>query len=228
MSSTLTLPQITYTCIAIPGAPSWWPRRQAGATLTYALDVSGEIDQSTDFVESATLAIAPSGAGEAVASNFVVSGPVLTATLSEGQPTRVYTMLFTLTCYNGLVYEFLVYQGVPPGLPGYQIPLPPSPGYGTPIDGSISLLANDGGILTTTDPLYPTQSGGLSAGDLWRNGDVVTVSGTTTPTAGSPAVLLSEISADGLLYIGGGNLLLTQPSTVGQLWNNGGIVSVAP
>lgn len=127
----LTLEPITYTCTAIPGVPSWWPRKRQGQTLTYALDISAEINTETDVIQTVEAMIAPSGAGEEQGANLDVSGDVLTLTLSAGQPTRIYTILFTVTMVDANVYQFLVYQGIPPGLPGYPVQPPPNPGYGT-------------------------------------------------------------------------------------------------
>jgi hypothetical protein len=126
-----------YVCTAIPGNPLWFPARGNDASLDYSLNIASALDAGTDFPASATFAIAPSGAGEAVASSLTYSGgggiPVFTVTLSGGVQGRIYTWQLVVTCFNGLIYEFIGYQGVIPGLPGYPVPVAPSPGFGTPI-----------------------------------------------------------------------------------------------
>jgi hypothetical protein len=124
---------VTYTCLAVPNTPSWWPNKPAGATRTYALDISSQINLDADLIASASAVAAPSGSGELQTSDLIVSGDTLYLTTSAGQPSRVYSIQFTVTMTDGQIYVFIVYQGVPPGLPGYAIPVPPSPGFGTPV-----------------------------------------------------------------------------------------------
>jgi hypothetical protein len=104
-----------------------------GATLDYSLDISCAINPEYDIISTVTAACAPSGAGEMQISNLQFAGDVLTLTTSGGQPGRIYTVMFIVTMFDGRVFEFLVYQGVPPGLPGYLVPVPPSPGFGQAI-----------------------------------------------------------------------------------------------
>jgi hypothetical protein len=122
-----------YTCIASPSAPNWWPNKLPGATLDYSLDISAAINPEIDIISTVTAACAPSGSGEMVLSNLYAATDVLTLTCSGGVPTRVYSILFTVTMYDGRIFDFLVYQGIPPALRGYPIPVPPSPGFGPPI-----------------------------------------------------------------------------------------------
>ncbi|MET3232298.1 UNVERIFIED_ORG: hypothetical protein ABIC54_004503 [Burkholderia sp. 1263] len=85
---------------------------------------------------------------------------------------------------------------------------------------------NDGGVLWMTAPLnYPTDPGGLSAGDVWYNGGTIAVvpggSG-----AGAP-VYFGVITASGLLALGGGGLPTSDPVNTNQLWNNSGLISIS-
>lgn len=96
------------------------------------------------------------------------------------------------------------------------------------------LLANDGGVLVVSPSAgYPSSATGLVAGSLWRNtsgggGGVVSVVPGVTPNPFAPPVFFSSITAAILLTLGGGNLPLTNPGAgSGQLWNNGGVVSIA-
>ncbi|MDP9651724.1 hypothetical protein [Paraburkholderia caledonica] len=87
---------------------------------------------------------------------------------------------------------------------------------------------NDGGVLWMTAPLnYPTSPAGLSAGSVWYNGGAVSVVPGVTPDPAAPPVFFGTITASGLLALGGGNLPLTNPGSTGQLWNNGGVISIA-
>ncbi|WP_069351840.1 hypothetical protein [Burkholderia cenocepacia] len=90
---------------------------------------------------------------------------------------------------------------------------------------NVSFL-NDDGVLWMTSPLnYPTSPMGLPAGAVWYNGGIVSVipggSG-----AGAP-VYFGSITAAGLLALGGGGLPTSNPGVHNQLWNNGGVISIA-
>jgi len=87
---------------------------------------------------------------------------------------------------------------------------------------------NDGGVLWMTAPLnYPTSPTGLAAGAIWYNGGTVSVIPGITPDPLAPPVYFGTLTASGLLALGGGNLPLTNPGSTGQLWNNGGVISIA-
>jgi hypothetical protein len=91
-------------------------------------------------------------------------------------------------------------------------------------------LVNDGGVVTLGAGIigWPTSPVGLSAGALYSNGGVVCVAGTTTPNPAAPPVFLATTSASALLALGGANLPISLSGLAsGQLWNNGGVVSVA-
>lgn len=88
---------------------------------------------------------------------------------------------------------------------------------------------NDDGVLWMTAPLnYPTSPVGLAHGAVWYNGGTVAVVPGVTPNPTAPPVFFSSITAAGLLALGGGNLPLTNPGAgAGQLYNNGGLVSIS-
>lgn len=91
-------------------------------------------------------------------------------------------------------------------------------------------LYSDGGVVALSAGIigYPTSPTGLSAGALWNNGGVVSVAGTTTPNPSAPPVYFTGVTPSSLLFITGANLPLTNPGIgSGQLWNNGGVVSIA-
>lgn len=127
---------ITYSAYATPDAPNWWPNKLPEAVLDYALDIVQTIDPTTDTISSVSFAIAPSGAGEIVASGLTFVDQTISVTLTGGVPSRIYTYKVLVTMTDSRIFEFLVYQGIPPGLPGYPVPVPPSPGFGTPITSS--------------------------------------------------------------------------------------------
>ncbi|MEK7916650.1 hypothetical protein AAB988_29400 [Burkholderia contaminans] len=90
---------------------------------------------------------------------------------------------------------------------------------------NVSFL-NDDGVLWMTSPLnYPTSPIGLAAGAVWYNGGTVSVipggSGTGAP------VYFGSITASALLALGGGGLPISNPGVHNQLWNNGGLISIA-
>jgi len=87
---------------------------------------------------------------------------------------------------------------------------------------------NDGGVLQMSSPLdYPTTSTGLAAGAIWYNGGTVSVVPGITPSPTAPAVYFASLDPATFLSLGGGNLPLTNPANTGQLWNNGGLVSIS-
>lgn len=92
-----------------------------------------------------------------------------------------------------------------------------------------SYFINDGGVLQLSQPSnYPTSPSGLSAGALWDNGGVVSVISGVMPNPSAPPVYFGIINPAALLSLGGGNLPLTSPASgSNQLWNNGGVVSIA-
>lgn len=124
---------MTYVCVIAPGAPNWWPAKLPGAVLDYSLDIGAAIDPETDFIASVSLAVAPSGSGEMQPSNLTVSGLVITATMSGGQPTRVYSVRIIVTMTDGQAFEFLVEQGVRALLSTDVPQIAPVPGFGAPI-----------------------------------------------------------------------------------------------
>jgi hypothetical protein len=150
---------VAYTCYAIPTVPSWWPAKQQGATLDYSLDISSAVNPDIDFVLSVSAAIAPSGAGEMALSDIIVFENVITLTCSGGVQSRVYTIMLTVTMTDGRIFDFLVYQAVPPGLRGYAVPVAPSPGFSDP------QVWNYAPMLDFTNPLnsaYAPWMGGVA------------------------------------------------------------------
>lgn len=92
-------------------------------------------------------------------------------------------------------------------------------------------LTNVSGILhITTATGWPTSATGLAAGKVWANGGnggVVTVVPGVTPNPFAAPQIFGLVTSATLLTIGGGNLPLTDPHVVGQLWNNSNVVTVS-
>jgi hypothetical protein len=90
-------------------------------------------------------------------------------------------------------------------------------------------LANNGGVLQVTVATgWPTSVAGLAEGSLWVNGGVASVIPGVTPNPFASPLYFGIVTSAMLLVIGGGNLPLTPPTSgSGQLWNNGGVVSVS-
>lgn len=111
--------------------------------------------------------------------------------------------------------------------PPVQTPLEIIEGGGGTVSGAG--LGNDGGLLFLTGTnSFPTDSAGLSDGDLYSNGGLVSVWGSTTPNIFAPPIYFGWITAGGLLTLSGRDLPTTQPLAGSlQLWNFGGLVAIA-
>ena len=93
---------------------------------------------------------------------------------------------------------------------------------------AVSHFANDGGILQLLpNSGYPVSPVGLAAGDVWFDGGWIAVVPGNAPNPSSPPVFFGGVSVAGLQVLGGGNLPLTDPRVMLQLWNNGGIISIS-
>jgi hypothetical protein len=93
--------------------------------------------------------------------------------------------------------------------------------------GNPTYLGNNGGTLYLLDPgSWPSSS--TTPGAVYSNGGECAVVPGVTPNPSAPAVYYGSITSFQLLVLGGGNLPLTQPTAgSGQLWNNGGVISIA-
>lgn len=87
-------------------------------------------------------------------------------------------------------------------------------------------LLNDGGVVQLVDPTgWPSSPIGLSAGQIWNNGLAVAIVPGYTPFPTAPPLMFAGLTASQLLRFGAANCPLL-PRIVGQLWNNGGELSV--
>ena len=91
----------------------------------------------------------------------------------------------------------------------------------------VGTLGQSGSVVTISSG-YPTSATGLPAGSVWSNAGNVNVVPGITPNPTAPKLYFATTDALGLLGIGGGNLPLTAGTTgSGQIWNNGGVVTVS-
>jgi len=67
-----------------------WPTKEPGEDLDYQIDATSKIADSADAIISASVTVAPSGTGEMVATQIVVTGSFITVWLSGGIAARVY------------------------------------------------------------------------------------------------------------------------------------------
>jgi hypothetical protein len=121
-------------------------------------------------------------------------------------------------------------QLVDEGLLGLPFQNPFTVAFATVNTNFGSGLSNDGGVAVLTSPPggYPISPIGLTPGEIYSNGGVVCVAGTTSPSPYATPVYALSTTAASLLALGGANLPLSNPEIgSGRLWNNGGVVSVA-
>jgi hypothetical protein len=129
-------------CIASPGAQLWFPAKFSEVFLDYTLDIAPSIDISADFLNSVSVQIAPSGAGEMTANNLVPLTDKITITLSGGVPSRVYTIRYVVSMSDNRTYTFIAYIMIPVELPGFMVAPPPDPGFGDPLTWSYTPSLN--------------------------------------------------------------------------------------
>jgi hypothetical protein len=93
----------------------------------------------------------------------------------------------------------------------------------------IANLLNDVGVLQLTNNSlgYPTSPVGLSPGAVYDDNLAIGVVFGASPNPLAPPLFFGSVTAASLLAIGGGNLPITDPGNILQLWNNGGLVCVS-
>lgn len=112
-----------------PAPAATWPVKPPDAFLDYTYNAIADL--GTDTLSSVTLSVAPSGAGEIVASQLAFSGSLITAWFAGGVPGRAYIVKIIGTCTTGRIFEWLVGVTVDPVLASYPLAAPPSAGFGT-------------------------------------------------------------------------------------------------
>lgn len=93
---------------------------------------------------------------------------------------------------------------------------------------TISLFNDEGVLQTTAVPLnYPTNPMGLADGAVWYNGGTFAVVPGITPPPSPTPVYFGLVTPAELLASGGGDLPLSDPANLNQLWNNGGVICIS-
>lgn len=91
-------------------------------------------------------------------------------------------------------------------------------------------LGNDGGVVTITIPqgaYWPTTAAGARANGFYSNGGAVTINGFMSYGYGEPVYFQHLDDVTLLLYVDAFGLPPFDPQTIGQLWNNGGELSIS-
>lgn len=136
--------------------PLWFPARYPTTAELYSLDFSA-LMETGEFLSQATVAMAPSGTGEATPGSLSWDGlNILTIKPVGGQPTRVYTALFVLVTTNARTLIVEVEQGTIPLLLTDTPQIPPVVGFGTPIQiGPFVFATDDQGHILVDDQGHP-------------------------------------------------------------------------
>jgi hypothetical protein len=175
-----------------------------------------------------------------------------TQTLMAANASRTYLLIYGPTQIINFFSEGTALLGastnlpVAPGLAWYQdnnfdlapcytgaitaiSALPNTPIWAWEAPGGVSTdFWDDGGVLVLFAVSgYPTSPIGLLPGNVWSNGLTVSVIPGIVPNPLATPLYFGTTFAAYLLAIGGGNLPLTNPGSTGQLWNNGGMISVS-
>lgn len=130
--------------IRLPASPALasfrlvWPVKDPGDRATYGLDASGALAATGDSFLSVAVCAEPSGTGELAVEAVSVSGGVVSATLSGGQPGRTYSLRVTALTVAGSSLEWFAALPVaaPTGSPAAQTA--PSAAFGPPATWSLS------------------------------------------------------------------------------------------
>jgi hypothetical protein len=122
----------------MPGPPSlqwpaYGPLQQSGSYENYNYVASVETSAGADPIVSASLSIAPSGAGEMICDRLSVVGQIVTAWLRGGVAGRRYKVNLVLTTTSGLIFPVLISVPIDPTLATWPLPAAPSAGFGAAI-----------------------------------------------------------------------------------------------
>lgn len=93
--------------------------------------------------------------------------------------------------------------------------------------GPTGLSNNNNMLQVNTATGWPVSPMGLADGALWYDNGVAAIIPGAIPDPFSQPQFYGLITSGGLLIIGGGNLPLSDPHVVDQLWNDGGIIAIS-
>lgn len=107
-----------------------WPMAEPGESLDYTLNMTPALEDVADSIASATIATAPSGAGEMSVAALVRDDSVLTATLASGMPGRTYQARFHIVTTAGRIFAPTISILVNPASGAWPLPPALSPDFG--------------------------------------------------------------------------------------------------
>jgi hypothetical protein len=236
MSASLTcFPQTVSSPVLVPPPkPVWlppiWPGELDGRYINCIPDL-GPFGDSFTAADTISIAIVRQD-GEAVTvddlqpiperwpTTLDTTGLVVTfglyAPLASANSSYFIVFMANPTKLGRIYVRFLAIQVVP--WPGANPSLVPA---------QFTLLVQTGGVLITLDPTWPLDPAGLAPGSFWSNGGVVIVVPGVVPDPTAPPVIFGQITSTELLSLGGGNLPLSDPGVLNQLWNNNAVVMVS-
>lgn len=215
---------------------SFYPTTQNGVLISTAAasgvptpDISTLAFYTTPMI-ARTVQIVPNNP---VRSFLLIYNPTQ-APAQLSKSTATYGAMSNLPIGPGEAYFWATSQGL---LPVYQGPLtaigqPGSFLWAWEDNSQLTVnLLDDLGVLQLSGPpvglAYPTSPTGLPAGAVWDNGLTISIIPGITPNPAALPVFFGSVTAATLLAIGGGDFPLSDPHTLNQLWNNGGLTCVS-
>lgn len=114
-----------------------FPEKEPADVLDYQIDATAKIADMADTISSASVAVAPSGLGEMVASRIAVNGSFITIWLAGGMPARVYQIDVQVMTTGQRTYEWTAVVPINSDLATYPITPPASAGFGMPVTWSL-------------------------------------------------------------------------------------------
>jgi hypothetical protein len=200
-----------------------WPLAPVGTSLDYSLSFAAALADTGDAIATAALSVAPSGAGELLASDLCVTGSLVTVTLAPSFPGRDYLVMVRVTSNLGRVWDVLPQLTVSRVLGAYPPADAPTDGFGPAITwpAIYSGLKLSGVAVFLTDLTgWPISTAGLAPGAAWANGTFVNiVPGFVPALTANP--LMHGVTALTLRTIGGTGLPTIDPQIAEQYWLNG-------
>lgn len=121
-----------------------WPLAEPDDELDYTIDISAMLSNG-DEIQTASIAVAPSGSGEMQIEFGSISGAEITTVLAGGVPGRLYTVLIQATSVDGIIIPLTIYLpiDIQYGIPPFQVA--PNPGFGTALIISNVLMELENG-----------------------------------------------------------------------------------
>lgn len=113
--------------------PAFGPLQQPDSYIDYSYVATQETQGGLDPITSASLSVAPSGAGELQPGFLSASNTTVTAWMNGGVPGRVYQVRLELMTEAGRVFEVLIRMEIDRALMAWPPIEPPSLDFGPAI-----------------------------------------------------------------------------------------------